>query len=277
MSATGQPNLQGLKVLVTRPAGSAEPLCDAIQRAGGEAFAFPVLEIQPAPDDSRARGLLADFDKFDWAIFVSRNAVDAALRLRGDLFNNGPRLAAIGKATARALAGHAAGEVVFPAGGSTSEDLLAMEELREMDGKRVLIVRGTGGREHLAAALRERGARVEYAEVYRRTRPEVDIGDLLASWSRRKFDLILLTSGEAMDNLLAMLGEHAGLALQTAVLVISGRLAELARERGFQQTPFITREAGDAAILETLNEIRTRLLTSRDPSAEQNAEKNNYE
>ena len=260
MSAQQPANLEGMKVLVTRPAEPARILCQAIQRAGGEALAFPVLAIQPPLDSAPARARLAAFRDYDWAIFVSRNAVEAALSLSPDLPlgepGRRPRLAAIGKATAQALDEHGAREVLRSATGSTSEALLALPEWRELAGQRLLIVRGQGGREHLADMLRARGGQVDYAEVYRRVRPEGDLKGLLESWSRRPFDVILLTSGEAMDNLLAMLGDHAELALRAKPVVMSARLAELARERGFQQTPCVVQDVSEAGILATMNSMR---------------------
>ena len=67
--------------MVTRPAHQAARLCELIRAAGGEALAFPVLEIAPVEDAAPVRALLARRDEFDIALFVSSNAGDLAAAL----------------------------------------------------------------------------------------------------------------------------------------------------------------------------------------------------
>ena len=47
---TEQRPLSGVGVLVTRPAGQAEPLCRLIEAAGGRAIALPGATILPASE-----------------------------------------------------------------------------------------------------------------------------------------------------------------------------------------------------------------------------------
>ena len=69
--------LQGLRVLVTRPADQAEPLCRLIAVAGGEALRLPTLEIRdPDPREAaRLDAVAGVLETYDLAVFISVNAV----------------------------------------------------------------------------------------------------------------------------------------------------------------------------------------------------------
>jgi uroporphyrinogen-III synthase len=144
--------LSGVRVLVTRPQRQAGELVRRIEQAGGEALVFPVMEIQSRSDAADVQERLAQIDRYTLAIFISANAVEdglAALASAGGSLSH-LRIAAVGRATAAAL--QAAGQTVqlVPDSACTSEALLAMPPMQFMQGERVLIFRGEGGRELLA-------------------------------------------------------------------------------------------------------------------------------
>ena len=82
--------------------------------------------------------------------------------------------------------------------GFDSEALLALPEMRDLAGKRVVIFRGDGGRELLGDTLIARGAIVEYAECYRRSKPTSDAAVLLRLWARDEVLGIVITSSEGL-------------------------------------------------------------------------------
>jgi uroporphyrinogen-III synthase len=182
-------------------------------------------------------------------IFVSRNAVEQSLPLlpEGRLPAE-PGLAAVGAATARALEDAGRAPDLVPAGRFDTESLLALPELHELRGRRVLIVRGMGGRALLRDTLAERGADVAYAEVYRRAMPDTDPLPLVARW-QRDIQLVTATSGEILDNLLTLLGETGrGLLLATPLVVVSERTARVAGRLGFKRVELAERAADDAIV-----------------------------
>lgn len=251
-------DLRGLGILVTRPAAQAESLAELIRAHGGRPMLFPTIEIRPPDDPAPARTLLTDLADFDIVIFISRNAVEFALPLVDLAQLRQSRIAAVGAATARALNAEGLNVALQPAERFDSEALLQLADLQQVSGKRVLIVRGVGGRETLAETLRDRGARVDYAEVYRRCRPVLDASALIADWSGQ-VQIASATSNAILDNLFALLGEAGqGLLRSTPLLVISQRMVEHAKKSGCRKV-FLADSASDQALLDGFGRIATEL------------------
>lgn len=246
-----------VSVLVTRPAHQAGYLVDLIEQRGWCAIRFPVLEILPVTHSDKVKNLLQRLHCFDALIFISANAVNFALQANGgriDPFKN-HRIAAVGRATAKAL--EAAGLAVawVPATGFNSEALLDMPEFKVVEGRSFLIVRGEGGLETLANTLRARGATVEYLEVYRRIKPEPDSRQVVQLLERRELDAITVTSGEALQNLTDMLGrDRRPELLAVPLVVISERMKDLAETMGFKRIS-VADSPADAAILEKVTTV----------------------
>ncbi|MDD5631375.1 MAG: uroporphyrinogen-III synthase, partial [Methylococcales bacterium] len=119
-------------------------------------------------------------------------------------------------------------------------------------GQRCLIVRGEGGRDELAVTLRSRGANVDYLDVYKRAVPVIDSSQVNLLIAQDKLDVITVTSGEALQNLLIMLGEKNHQRLFEASLVaVSNRIRQIAADIGFKRIA-VTHDPSDAAILETV-------------------------
>ncbi len=261
--------LAGLRVLVTRPPHQSAGLVALIERHGGTAIRFPVIEILPVQDTRAARAALESLDDHACVIFISPNAVRHGCALVDTARASETRavIAAVGESTAAALEQAGFEAVLWPARGASSEALLALPELdgKTVAGSRILIVRGEGGRQLLGDTLSKRGARVTYAEVYRRARPEVN-GDELARRGRSGgIDAIVITSLEGLENLFAMLGEGSAVWLkQAGYVVVSERLAAHARALGIKDQPVIAAGADTEALLEAL--LRWRATHSNDGS-----------
>jgi uroporphyrinogen-III synthase len=244
-------NLECRGVLVTRAAHQASGLAGLIESQGGRAICFPALEIGSARDSASALELLQQH--WDLAVFISPNAVRYAVELLAGGRLQSHQIAAVGEATARALRNTGMPADLIPQHRYDSEGLLALPELQQLRNRRVLIVRGEGGRRLLGDSLRARGAKVGYAEVYQRMKPVVDPAVLLQHW-QADVDIVTATSAEVLDNLVAMLGEPGAPLLRlTPLLVISERMAARARELGFKQV-LQASGADDASVMKALCE-----------------------
>lgn len=247
-------SLNGALVLVTRPEAQADKLCRLISEHEGEALRFPTLEIQPAIVSPEA---IAQALTCDWLVFTSTNAVDFALQaFDGKMAGlQSVRLAAVGQATANALRQAGLDVACVPANDFSSEGLLAEFAMQQVAGLKFMIVRGVGGREKLAQTLRNRGADVDYLEVYCRCRPEMGNGELVRRLRDGKLAASTITSGEALENLLAMLDQASGALLRRLpLIVVSDRIRQLAQALGFERI-IVSLQPTDAAILETLTTL----------------------
>lgn len=246
-------SLSGRGVVVTRPREQAAHLSALVKAAAGRPIAFPTLEIVDALDSRALRALVDRLEQFDFAVFISPTAASRGLNyirsrreLPADL-----RIVAIGKGSARELKRLGVAEVIAPEAGSDSEALLALPEFAQMSGRSVVIFRGAGGRELLGDTLAERGALVEYAECYRRTRPNGDAQMLIRAWGRGEIHAVTVTSREALSNLFDMVGTLGRHWLRkTPLFVTHPRIAEAAHELGIGET--IIAAPGDEALVEAL-------------------------
>jgi len=245
-------DLQGLRVLVTRPQQQAAPLCAKLAQAGAVAVPFPTLEIVPVteqdPDAASLRRCFLNLDQYHAVLFVSANAARLAHAWIDHYWPQLPlrvHWLAVGQATAAALTQlgfNASGA----AGGMDSEALLASPQLQRLEHTKILICRGEGGRELLRDTLVSRGATVDYAELYRRQRPPYRAEEI----ESRIYDLLpsamLVSSGEALTNLLTLTGGRQ--LLNIALVVPSQRVAEQAQAAGFKTVITAANATDDAMI-----------------------------
>lgn len=244
--------LAGCGIAITRPLQQAHALAQLVRQQGGTPFLFPLLAIAPLDDYTACDAAIARLSECEWAIFISSNAVEHALpRIRRQYphWPARPRCAAVGPGSAGALARYGIKEVRIPQEGHDSEALLALPEFRQMEGRRVMLFRGLGGRELLAQTLRQRGAEVILAECYRRDNPQADAGELARLWQNRRLQAVVVTSSEAMRNLLA-LADGAEWLRQIPICVNHARIAELACRHGLRA--LVADAPGDTGLLRCL-------------------------
>lgn len=250
-------------VVVTRPLAQADGLALAVRASGRTAQVLPLLEIAPVDDPAPLCAALARLRDYAMVVFVSPNAVDAAF---AHLAAWPPEvaLAVVGEGSRAALARHgvaAPGHTIhspLDAAHSDSEHLLLNLDLAAFAGRRVLIVRGDGGRELLADALRGAGATVEAVAAYRRATPVLtpELGARLRALLAQPNDWII-TSSEALRGLAGLVdalepdSDAWRLQLQGQHLVVPhARIAETAHALGLRHVTLTG--SGDARLLAAL-------------------------
>jgi uroporphyrinogen-III synthase len=120
-----------------------------------------------------------------------------------------------------------------------------------VDHQHIVIVRGEGGREHLADTLSERGARLRYIEVYRRACASPTPAQCSLAVNT---DMVLCTSNAGVDNLSEILSTQLEQIMGKPLIVVSERVKQHAMKHGFKQV-WVSREASDDSIMDTVREI----------------------
>lgn len=204
--------LFGHRVLVTRTRQQASALSARLRSLGAEAIELPTIQITPPENGAPLDDAIQGVGRFDWIVFTSVHGVDQfwARLSAADLDAralNGVRLAAIGPATAAALAAHGLRADYVPDEYIAEQVAAGLGEVR---GLRVLLPRADIARPALADLLRSSGAEVVEVDAYRTVRPAThpdDLGQTLA-----RVTVATFTSSSTVRNLAAM-ARDAGLDL----------------------------------------------------------------
>jgi uroporphyrinogen-III synthase len=245
--------LQDVGVLVTRPEHQAIALCRLLEEHGARTVRLPAIDIKPlASRDIAAR--LGPLSAFDAVIFTSANAVRfgaALLDLQRDL-----TLGALGPATAHAL-NQAGYQVAVQSNDSIdSEGLLKHPRLEHCTGRRILLIKGVGGRPFLAQQLTQRGAQIVTADVYERLPARADEATLAAiceQFAGGALRIVTATSVEIAGNLLAMATAALREELKRVHWLVAGaRVAAGVREHGIAAPLLQAASADDQDLLAEL-------------------------
>lgn len=241
------PALQGVGVLITRPEQQAMPLCRLLEIEGASTLRLPAVDIKAIGNRRDTAAQLGPFDKFDFIVFTSTNAVRFGASLldqRRDL-----TLAAMGPATARSLNQAGYRVAVQPQGNFDSESLLKDPRMEHLEGRRVLIIKGRSGRPFLEQELARRGAQVATAEVYERTPTtpsQAVLAALLDNFTCGDVQVITATSVEIAENLLRVATAQLRAEFARAHWLVPGeRIAAALRERGLSAPLLKAKSAQD--------------------------------
>jgi uroporphyrinogen III methyltransferase/synthase len=205
--------LFGQRIVVTRPRGEADIAATALESLGAEVLIAPTIEVKPLDNPEpldRALDRLADYE---WLVFTSVNGVRyliERLEFRGrDLRALGHlRLAAIGPATARALACFHLKADLVPDSYRSESLAAALASVAGSARRRVLLARADRGRAVLKEAL-DHLANVDQVAVYHnvdaQSLPEAVIERIVHG----TVDWITVTSSAIVTRLHGLLPESA--------------------------------------------------------------------
>lgn len=223
-----------MAVLVTRPGQQGLSLCQQLSEVGVASHHHPLIAIQPG---EQLTGLEKRLAEVDIIIAVSQHAVTASNHFLSQLnrtWPSHPIYLAVGQKTAHVLSKVSQQKVHYPEI-SDSEHLLKLDELHNVTNKKILILRGNGGRELIFDTLATRGASVEYREVYKRENLAFRSDLLVPIWQDENINQLVITSSGQLDYFISQFTkEHLDWLFTLHLYVPSERIAQQAREVGFK-------------------------------------------
>ncbi len=223
-----------MAILITRPLPQGKTLTQQLTQRGVTAFHHPLICIEQnhqAVDD-----FLEKLSSADVVIFVSQHAVTYAhhaVTSQRKAWPLHPTYFAIGESTATYFHELTKKSAHYPTH-SDSENLLQLTKLQHISNKRVLIVRGNGGRELIYDKLSTRGASVFYSNIYQRVHTPPFTRATIEHWQQYDLDKVVITSGEQLDIFVAHIpDEFKKWAMSLKIYIPSERIAQKARYYGF--------------------------------------------
>lgn len=245
-----------MAVLVTRPGKQGLSLCQQLSEVGIASHHHPLIKIQSG---NQLSGLENHISSFDIIIAVSQHAASETshhLTQTCKSWPTNPVYLAVGQKTAHVLSKATKQQVHYP-DVSDSEHLLKLEALQHVAHKKILILRGNGGRELIFDTLAERGAIVEYREVYKRENLAFRSDLLVPLWQDEQITQLVITSSGQLEYFISQLSSAERNWLFTLHLYVpSERIAQNAREAGFKVVTN-TLSASNPVLLAALQPDRT--------------------
>ena len=227
------PKPRPLGVVITRSQEGNEELGRRLKRVGLEPITVDTISLAPPSDWKDVDRLLANLADFDWVVFTSSSGAEyfgirtKALSLKLP-WEGSPRVAAVGRQTARALSSIGVEPDFVPSSYTTAT---LGEELPAEKGDKVMLLRSDIADPKLGGRLVERGFSVKEAAIYRTLPargPSPKIKDA---------DLIVFASPSAVKSFCSLVAEDELRKLKGLRAVCIGPVTELAaRESGFSST-----------------------------------------
>jgi len=233
--------LFGKRIVLTREREQAGDFSEHLERFGAEIFYLSTIRIVPPESFEILDRAIDEFSSFHWAVFTSANAVRGFMdrlisRGRDARDLKGIRIITVGTATAQALLDKGIRTDLIPEEFRGEGVIRALKAEGDLHGAKILIPRAEKAREILPDTLRDEGAEVVVAPVYRNVPPEINPKDLQEILVKRKAHLIVFTSPSNVNNFMTSV-EKEGLsgALQGIRIACIGPVTgNAARKQGLE-------------------------------------------
>lgn len=218
-----------IALISSRPQGANVQLSDDLKNSEIKLLSFPLTEIHPLNNYQIFDGVIENIKTYQHIIFISTNAVHFFLERVKKLSLQIPKnliFSSIGPTTKLLLQKKLSVDVHFPIKTFDSEHLLKEKIYNNVEGQKILIIRGEGGRETLKNALEEKGAIVNYGECYVRKYVDIDLNQLKNDLVNYHHQFILFSSTNSAKHFIDQLHNIETGWLQNIKIIVNHKKIE---------------------------------------------------
>jgi uroporphyrinogen-III synthase len=204
-------------------------LSDELKKSEINLLSFPLTEIHPLNNYQIFDGVIKNIKTYQHIIFISTNAVHFFLERVKKLSLQIPKnliFSSIGPTTKLLLQKKLSVDVHFPIKTFDSEHLLKEKIYNNVEGQKILIIRGEGGRETLKNALEEKGGIVNYGECYVRKYVDIDLIQLKNDLVNYHHQFILFSSTNSAKHFIDQLHNIETDWLQNIKIIVNHKKIE---------------------------------------------------
>ena len=218
-----------IALISTRPLKTNVQLSEELKNSEIKLLSFPLTEIHPLNNYQIFDGVIENIKTYQHIIFISTNAVHFFLERVKKLSLQIPKklkLSSIGPTTKLLLQKKLSVDVHSPIKIFDSEHLLKEKIYNNVEGQKILIIRGEGGRETLKNALEEKGAIVNYGECYVRKYVDIDLNQLKNDLVNYHHQFILFSSTNSAKHFIHQLSKVDSSWLQNIKIIVNHKKIE---------------------------------------------------
>ena len=218
-----------IALISSRPQGTNVQLSDDLKNSEIKLLSFPLTEIHPLNNYQIFDGVIENIKTYQHIIFISTNAVHFFLERVKKLSLQIPKnliFSSIGPTTKLLLQKKLSVDVHSPIKTFDSEHLLKEKIYNNVEGQKILIIRGEGGRETLKNALEEKGATVNYGECYVRKYVDIDLNQLKNDLVNYHHQFFLFSSTNSAKHFIHQLSKVDSSWLQNIKIIVNHKKIE---------------------------------------------------
>lgn len=189
-------------ILVTKAKDDTEQPLSLLTQARAKIIYFPTIKILPSIDSEGVMNAASSFDKFDYVVFTSTNAVEVFHEIikKYNLDLSTKKVAAVGQSTEKKCKELNITVDFVPEEFSARGLIKKFSEI-EIGGKHVLIPGSALSSDELSIGLTELGAAVNKVSTYDVVEnSKEDLDDELEQINLHKPDIFIFTSPSSFDN-----------------------------------------------------------------------------